>query len=243
MSKPATQKDEAAEAYNDAAFKDDGGGDRIPARTNACGINYTAAFVLLAAGVATLREISLAWGVDYRIMSERAMRENWSGLLRRHGHNFMRKENELRPRTPEEAEKKVRKIEENRSSILKTASGLMAQIQKALDESTVTMDSKTVSELARAVKMLGEIAMLANGDEYVLKGGGGAVADNARKNSGMMIQINIPTIIAGPRKKQDPKIAQEKQAELIEEATRREAIEIPAKEEIKAEEVSHAGTG
>jgi len=228
-----------AQKFNDDAFVNDGAGDRIPARSQA-GINYTAAFVLVASGVATLKDISIAWGIEYRVLAERATRENWSGLMRRHGHSFLRKENELRPRTAEEAEKKIRKIEDNRSSILKTASGLMAQIQKALDEATVTMDSKTVSELARAVKMLGEIAMLANGDEYVLKSGGGATADNARKNSGMMIQINIPTIIAGPRKKVDPKIAQEKRLEMIEDSGKREPIEIPSQAQIQVEEAPDA---
>lgn len=181
-------------------------GDGVPKespRTKA-GINYTAAFVMVAAGVASLAEISRAWKIPYEKLAHRSTQEKWGSLIKRYAHIFQQQKPEQKP--PDEAELKARaeKIQKNRDKIITPAHAILQHIQKILDDNKDTgLDTETIVDLARAVKMLGEITMVASGDEYAVRhlaaGGSGGQQPKDRER-GPLIQINMPSIIAGPRR-------------------------------------------
>lgn len=172
-----------------------------PNERTSAGINFTAAFVLVASGAATLPEIARAWKISFDKLSRRARLENWNGLIRRYGQNFMPKIPPPEQQDPAKLMAKMRAIDDNRTRTIKLAHGLMDQIQNIINKQVpeIPMDSETISELARAVKMLGEISMVAHGDEHAIRSANGN-ALGGPKNPGSLITINMPSAIASPRK-------------------------------------------
>lgn len=171
-------------------------------RTKA-GINYTAAFVMVASGIASLPEISRAWKIPYEKLAHRSTQEKWSGLIKRYAHIFQQQKPEQKPPDEAEMKAKLEKIQKNRDKIINPAHAILHHIEKILDDNKDTgLDTETIVDLARAVKMLGEITMVASGDEYAVRhlaaGGGGQTPKDRER--GPLIQINMPSIIAGPRR-------------------------------------------
>jgi len=168
------------------------------------GINHAACFVMAAKGI-SLREISKAWNCSYLKLLRRCSDEDWPGLIRKYGEIFQRKI-PIPEQSPDEIAKKLKKIEENRDRTISAATGLMQQIQHIIDQISTKqeqnpdafMDPETISDLARSVKLLGEISMVAHGDEYAVKGGVGQPRPGSN-NLVPMLQINIPAIVAAPR--------------------------------------------
>lgn len=194
----------------DAAFAD----PRIRQRTR-WGVNYAACFIMLAKG-ATFRQISSAWDIDFKKLINRAADEDWNGLIRRHGEHFDPPP-PMPEMKPEEVEKKVAKITENRERTISLTVGLMEQIQKIITtakESNTMLDPGSITKLAQAVKMLGEISMIAHGDEYVLKHHEKR-GPKTGNNNGPLITISMPAIVAIPRRvKQIRSVIEEAQEEL-----------------------------
>jgi hypothetical protein len=177
------------------------GNKQVKSKT-VCGINYTAAFVLLATGKASMREIASAWNVPIHKIAKRSTAESWTGLMRRFCGERGFKEAESTPDPLEMLEKK-KKVQANRDKILAASGGLIERIQVILDQSPV-MDAETIAMLSRGIKMLGEISMLASGDEYVLKSPGigsakAGLLGNGSGNKGALISITFPTMLSKPR--------------------------------------------
>ena len=179
----------------DAALAD----PKIRQRTDN-GVNYTACFVMLCKGM-TLREIAQAWDIDYTKLRVKAGEEDWTGMIVRFGTQFAP---ELpRPQMDAEAiSKKIAAVEKNRETTIDLAHGIMMRIKKLIDDSEETgLESETIGHLARALKMVGELSMLAHGDEYIIKSG--ATVDGRGRgpaSNGPQITINMPSIVASPRR-------------------------------------------
>lgn len=214
----------------------DGSGLNREAPRTKEGINYTAAFVMVAAGVATLAEVARAWKIPYDKLARKSTKENWAGLIKRYGHHFLPK---LEQKPPDEAELKAKaaKIQANRDKIVTPAHALLDKIQKILDDNKeLGMDTETIVDLARAVKMLGEITMVAVGDEHAVRhlmgGAPGSGRPGEGGHRGPLIQINMPGAVAGPRKVREiGAIVERAGKEIAAEAAEREEQEYLNEEE------------
>ncbi len=168
------------------------------------GFNYTAAFVMVASGTATISEISKSWGIPVHRLTNKSQQENWSGLIRRYGHVFAPKI-EVPKADMRQLEEKAKKVQENRDRTLKSAHGLLERVQFTIDShpKDQPMDPEIIANLARAVKMLGEISMVASGDEYAVRGvngGGTKGGSGSQRPHGPLISITFPSMLGGPRK-------------------------------------------